>query len=417
MSLMNLVRSIGAMVMVWTLVAIGIGRPASACRPVGRRPPAAESPSVDAMPATWPRVERYDLIDRTSGRKSPFRVPEEGRWSLLSVSPWRGPGGELEAAGRWVSRGKRRLLRLGTVPAIRPRRAEPGRDRSPPLGTPLLGAGTAADDPVPRRRWPAPSLPAGRRGRGAGGRHTVEARDGRRGESGPGGLGGPVSGRRRGLPAGPRLARYAEDEEVGLRGAESAGCAAVVSCVYAPPRLWWLEMSEGARVDRRRGPAGRDVRVVGRGGSRHRGAVTQRRRRSLGRDPAGLPVAIVPSGTWRLRSALVDFDGRTGARRPCPATAPYPIGTRGSSPRRWCCRPTGRRSSACRDRAASPCRSPAGPVPDRRSGRLARPAQLPRSSVPISMRAGRAGVRPILSRADPVCHAGMVDARLVANSR
>src|SRR5262249_43244596 len=98
MTLMTLVRSIGAVVIVWTLVAIGIG--ASGARLPGSEATAVPSvapPTVDAIPRDWPSGDRCELLDRGSGRESSIRLPAGERWSMIGVSPSRGPGGELEA--------------------------------------------------------------------------------------------------------------------------------------------------------------------------------------------------------------------------------------------------------------------------------------------------------------------------------
>jgi hypothetical protein len=104
MSLMTLVRLIGALALGWTLVALGIG--ASGTRlpgPVAAETPVRESPPVDAVPTNWATGDGLGLIDRTNGRRLPIRLPDEHRWSLVNVSPWRMPGGELEAVGRWTN--------------------------------------------------------------------------------------------------------------------------------------------------------------------------------------------------------------------------------------------------------------------------------------------------------------------------
>ena len=48
----------------------------------------------------------YRLLNQTNGRVKSFALPEAEAWSLLSVSPWRDKDGNLEAAGRWVTRGE-----------------------------------------------------------------------------------------------------------------------------------------------------------------------------------------------------------------------------------------------------------------------------------------------------------------------
>ncbi len=312
MSLMNLVRLIGALVVAWTLVAIGIG--ASGVRlpaASSAAPPAAESPSVDAMPATWPRVERYDLIDRTSGRKSPFQVPEEGRWSLLSISPWRGPGGELEAAGRWVSResdafcgwglfrlsDRAVLSRVATdllpsgrpcwVPGLARTILFPGADgrlhrcqlagegEEPEAGTPSTPA-TAGKGNPDQVVWAVPFPGDG----------EVYVQD-------------PV------WLDTPRMKRWvvvALSQQV-RRGRR---------CVYSPPRLWWLEMSEGARVIV---AAGRLVGTSGPSGEADRDIEERSPTVAVGASGEIRLVYLSRScrqKTWRLRSAVVDFGARTG---------------------------------------------------------------------------------------------------------
>jgi hypothetical protein len=104
MSLMSLVRWIGVVVIAWTLVAIGLG--ASGTRLEERDLFASRSPeaaSLEAMPANWPDPHGFDLVDRADGRRTSIRLPEGEQWAQVSVSPWRGPGGELVAAGRWVN--------------------------------------------------------------------------------------------------------------------------------------------------------------------------------------------------------------------------------------------------------------------------------------------------------------------------
>jgi hypothetical protein len=324
MNLTNLVRLIGALVVLWTLVAIGIG--ASGVRlpaPSSAAPPAAESPSVDAMPATWPRVERYDLIDRISGRKSPLRVPEEGQWSLLSISPWRGPDGELEAAGRWVSREREGFCGLGLfrlsdravlsrvaanllpsgrpcwVPGLARTILFPGADgglhfcrlagegEEPEAGTPSSppAAGKGNPDPLV---WAVPFPGDG----------EVFLED-------------PI------WPDTPRMKKWvvvALSQQV-RRGRR---------CIYAPPRLWWLEMSEGARLVVAAG------RLAGTSGSSGEAdGDIEERSPSVAVGPSGETRLVYLSrscrrGTWRLRSALVDFDGRTGRPRAVSGDGPVP---------------------------------------------------------------------------------------------
>ena len=107
MTLMSLVRWIGVLVIGWTLVAIGIG--ATGTRLSVRKETSsarAGTPVVEAMPTSWPHVSGYEMVDRTSGHRTPIRLPDGDRWQLVSVAPWRTSGGELEAVGRWVNPGR-----------------------------------------------------------------------------------------------------------------------------------------------------------------------------------------------------------------------------------------------------------------------------------------------------------------------
>ncbi len=61
------------------------------------------SPRASTDPS---HIGGYRLIDQTTGRVKSLTLPEGEAWSLLSVSPWRDKDGNLEAAGRWVSRGE-----------------------------------------------------------------------------------------------------------------------------------------------------------------------------------------------------------------------------------------------------------------------------------------------------------------------
>ncbi len=114
MSLMNLVRSLAAFVIGWTLVALGIGA-------MGGGPPSPPDlariptePSLkDALPLGSADSRRHDLIDQSSGQRSPIRPPEGDQWTLLSVSPRRDPRGDLVAVGRWVNWGDAQFCGLG----------------------------------------------------------------------------------------------------------------------------------------------------------------------------------------------------------------------------------------------------------------------------------------------------------------
>jgi hypothetical protein len=104
MTLMTLVRSIGALAVGWTLLAIGIGASGLRLRgPEAAEDVVREAPTVDAISTSWPKGEGLELIDHTNGRRAPIRLPHDYRWSLVGISPWHPPGGGLEAVGRWVS--------------------------------------------------------------------------------------------------------------------------------------------------------------------------------------------------------------------------------------------------------------------------------------------------------------------------
>jgi hypothetical protein len=312
MSLMNLVRSIGALAIAWALVAIGIGASGARLpRPSAAAPPSAESPPVDAVPLSWPSVERYDLVDRTSGRRSPIRLPEGHQWSMLSVSPWRGPRGELEAVGRWVkgegeafwgwglfrlsdgavlSRVATEILPSGRpcwVPGLARTILFPGADGRLHRCR-LAGEGEDAD-------VPGPSSPA------AGGAGTSE----------PVVWGVPQPGEGDVFledPAcsdAPRLRKwvFVALSQPMRRGRRSA---------YGRSQLWWLELSEGGRVIV---AAGRLGGTVGTAGEAARDI--EERLPSVAVDTAGVIRLVYLArpyrrGAWRLRSAVVEFDGRTG---------------------------------------------------------------------------------------------------------
>ncbi|MGP0064406.1 MAG: hypothetical protein ACLQGP_12515 [Isosphaeraceae bacterium] len=115
MSLMTLVRLFAALVLAWTLVALGIGATGSV--PVSHREllsPRAEPPMHGALPDLGPGVNRHDLVDLTTGRSTPLHLPEEDRWTIASVSPWRDSSGDLEIVGRWVSPGEGAFCGMGS---------------------------------------------------------------------------------------------------------------------------------------------------------------------------------------------------------------------------------------------------------------------------------------------------------------
>jgi hypothetical protein len=108
MNLMTLIRLVALLAIAWVLVALGAGILGVGADSAG--PPTyfswSSSPQ-DAVAVIDPddlSREEYRLVDRTTGRIEPLLVPPDEKWGLLSVSPWRDQEGELEAAGRWVSR-------------------------------------------------------------------------------------------------------------------------------------------------------------------------------------------------------------------------------------------------------------------------------------------------------------------------
>ncbi len=110
MTLMSLVRWIGVLAIVWTLLAIGLGASGTHLpnrpNPRDAAPATRDSVSLQAMPAIWPYPHDFVMIDRKSGQKTPMVVPPGETWSNISISPWPGPDGEIEAVGRWVDQSR-----------------------------------------------------------------------------------------------------------------------------------------------------------------------------------------------------------------------------------------------------------------------------------------------------------------------
>jgi hypothetical protein len=319
MTLMTLVRLIGAVVIGWTLVAIGIG--ASGTRLPRREatsllPP--ESPKLDAMPTRWPADDRYELVDRTNGRTSPIRLPDGDRWSNISVSPWRGPGGELEAVGRWVN---------------------PKRDDFSGWGIFRLSDGTV------RHRFATEIIPSGRPCWVPGQTPTMlfAAGDGRlhrchldaesdetRTETG---ADGPVVSYATGrtdpselvvweapFPGSiePRLNDPAWLDHPSLKKWVFASLmrldAGRPRWVYGRSHIWWLEMREDGRaiVD-----AGR---LTGTAENESLSDSFEERLPNVAVGPAGEIHLVylqrqVRDNEWRLRSTALELDGRTGQPR------------------------------------------------------------------------------------------------------
>ncbi len=314
MSLMTLVRMIGALAVGWTLVAIGIG--AAGARldgPETADPLVCESPAVDAAPATWPGADVPELIDRTNGQRAPIRLPEGHHWSMVSVSPWRVPGGELEAVGRWVRREEDEFCGWGlfrlTDGALLSRVAT----EVLPMGRPCWVPGhrrtivfPAGDGRLYRcRLLPFDQQPV-RRQRTNYGSGRAEPSDALVWEAPPPGDGevflqDPV------WPDVPRLRKWVF---VGLRQQERRHGR----LGYGPSRLWWLEMSDDAGTIVAAGPltptAAGDIgsdRVEQRFPNVAVGLANDLHLVHLERAERDKP--------WRLRSSPIEFDAQTGRPR------------------------------------------------------------------------------------------------------
>lgn len=326
MSLMSLIRWIGVLVIGWTFVAIGIG--ASGTRLPGRDTtgfPPSESPRIEAMPKRWPGREGFDLVDRTSGRKTPIRLPAGDRWSDVTISPWRGRGGEIEAVGRWVNPDREDfsgwavfrlsdgavLSRIATeiIPTGRPCWV-PGQSRM------ILFA--AGDGQLYRCRLtpeeemtaiPRPHLYASGR---------TEPSDLVAWEDSPPGEGDPMMTDPV-WPTDPRLKKWVF---VALMTLDKSGRW----LSYGPPQIWWLELSEEAR----------SIVAAGRLTPPTEGEIEPHRIEQ--RFPN---IAVGPDGTihlvylerrnrertGRLRSAMIEFDARTGHPRAVPTAERSDPGT------------------------------------------------------------------------------------------
>lgn len=316
MNLTTLVRSIGLLAISWTLAAMGIG--ASGLRvpgPISGAAATVKPSTIDARPLNWPRCDRYSLVDRSSGRELPIRLPVADRWTLVRVSPWRGPDGELRAVGRWVAADREAaelwgwgvfrlsdgvvVSRLATeiLPSGRPCWVA---GRAPTILYPAadgrihrctLGVGSeaahSADADAPHGPSPANSGPLA---------WAVE----------PPGIGEvlldePV------WSDDPRLRRWVFAT---LRPQLYRGRKAV----YGPPQIWWLELDDDGRTIVAAG------RVAGTAGSSAGDAAEiGERSPALAVAPDGDPRLVYltrqgEAGAWSLRSGLLRLD--PGTRRP-----------------------------------------------------------------------------------------------------
>ncbi len=317
MSLTTLVRSIGLLAILWTLAALGIG--ASGLRvpgPTSGAASTAEPSPVEARPVNWPVASRYELVDRSSGRGMPIRLPASDRWTMLRVCPWRGSDGEVRAAGHWVAADREAaddlwgwgIFRLSDGVVV----ARVATDVLP-SGRPCWVAGPtptilypAADGRIHRccvdlasesAHPPEPDAPPGQRRASSGPiAWAVE----------PPGIGEVLLDE----PAwsdDPRLRRwiFATLRPQVYRGRKAA---------YGPPQIWWLELGEDGRVIVAAG------RVAGTLGSAGRDAAEiAERSPALAISPDGEPRLVYlarrgDTGTWGLRSGILRIDPRT--RRP-----------------------------------------------------------------------------------------------------
>jgi hypothetical protein len=282
------------------------------------------------MPRGWPLANHHDLIDRTTGAISAIRLPDGERWSIVSVCPWRGPAGELEAAGRWIDRASDEfcgwaLFRLSDGAVL-------GRVATEilPIGRPCWVPGRSRTIVFPagdgRLYWcqlvPGDDEPAVR-GR------TVYA-TGRTEPSEPVVWEVPLPGTGEVFlenpvwPQEPRLRRWMF---VGLRLQEGRNDR----LPFAQSQLWWLEMSDD----------GRSIVAAGRltSGDKDgpsRGAIEGGFPNvAVGRDGDSRLVYLERSAReaeWRLRSVALRFDPLTG--RPTAAESGQNESTASSEPLR-----------------------------------------------------------------------------------
>jgi len=324
MNLMSLTRLLVLLTIGWTVVAMGAGV-------LGLGAGATESPSHfiprpsfhDAVSSTRPELpgsEEFHLIDRTTGRIDPFPVPEDDRWGLFSVSPWRDRDGNLEAVGRWVVRARdsgeqafcglglfrltdgvvKSRIALDVLPTGRPCWV-PGRPRELlfPAGDGRLHRCQIADDA--RLEDSALSRgPVGRDGERAAQSRAVTWQcevPGLRDTF----LADPV------WPSEPGLRRFvfvtlSRQTPLGKR------------MVYEPSALWWLEMSEHGDAILAAGPLTRPGPEI----SSIDGSIERFPNVAVG---TGGKMSLVyltrrpAAGSWQLRSAMLEIDGETGKPR------------------------------------------------------------------------------------------------------
>lgn len=331
MSLTTLVRSIGLLAIIWTLAALAIG--ASGLRVPGPSSGWAspvEPSLVDARPTNWPWTDRYELLDRSSGRELPIRLPASDRWGLVRVSPWRGTEGEIHAVGRWAAADPEAIDRWGwglfrlsdgeVVARVATEILPIGRPcwvagREPTILYPAadgrihrccLGVRSAAVHPsdadLPPGQRPACSGPVS---------WAIE----------PPGIGDVLLDE----PAwsdDPRLCRWIF---VTLRTQRNCGGKSI----YGPPRIWWLELGEDGRVIV---AAGRVAGTISSGGGD--AMEVEERSPALAVAPDGEPRLVYlarqnQEGPWGLRWGVLRFD--PGMRHPTSVARDAAIPTAGAA--------------------------------------------------------------------------------------
>ncbi len=316
MSLMSLVRWISVLVIVWTVLAIGLGASGTHLPngpDVRNAPSAAAGPlTLQAMPTTWPYPHDFVIIDRTSGQQTPIVVPPGEHWFNLSLSPWLGPNGELEAVWRWVDPGRDEF---GGWAVFRPTDGEvlyrvpaellangrpcwvPGQTR-----TIVFSAGdgllyrcrlappddATANETSARRIYASgrtePSDPIEWRTQTPGDREPI--------------LLDPL------WPSEPSLRRWLLVSLVTLETQKGVR-------VYAPARLWWLELSDDARSIVAAGP------LTTTDSDDPEAARFDQRFPEVVHAPDGSSRIVFEerrprSRTYRMVSAPIEFDSRTG---------------------------------------------------------------------------------------------------------
>ena len=254
MNLMNMVRLCGLVVIGWTLMALGVGMCGTSRRPAVETNFFLPKPSLhEAVAVSQSRrggMEEYRLVDRSTGRAEPLPLPEDASWGFVSVSPWRDQEGNLEAVGRWNrfnASGEQAFCGLGLFSLADTTVVHSIDLDVLPTGRPCWVPGRPGD-----LLFPAGDGQLHRC-------HLARDRDGQSGTSDRGGddgglcaLGRDASGDMAVCCAGvgqrihrrPGLAWREAIAKVLVRLAQPAGTHEG-KLRFEPPRIWWLEMSEG----------------------------------------------------------------------------------------------------------------------------------------------------------------------------